>query len=426
MHFNGNRHQRGMSVVALTMILLVLAIVQIGLARRATVHAEETVGRVVGGMLSNIKLGMDEYMKTYSTQLLTGASVSDGTTTVADPLAPTVTELSNMGYLPATTSTVVPAIQGGYNITIARVPAGCGPPPAPTQCNLQSSTWPTNPLRPLGSPRLSIRMLGAAAETIGADGGFSDALTPGTIRGMGAWTRANPAGSVAGIVMAVGGFGSAGYVPNPDLSPYFKRDGSTPLTGNADGGGNSWSNLNNITANNLVTANAYVTPLKTENSACTNANAVAAGSGVVMMCIGGQWKTVSTAVATAGTACTVPGRVATSTANGEQLVCRGTTWVRLVASLPAYREGGRIAVRDGDAVNKPVCDAGGTPAYSFELDQHAVDVTVSPPLQAMYATTQDLGAQWRVIIRLRTNTGTEASANAYNVAAIFKTECYYP
>lgn len=137
----------------------------------------------------------------------------------------------------------------------------------------------------------------------------------------------------------------------------------------------------------------------------------------------GYGATNYTGLKNVGDACTVAGEVATST-TGQQLICRGTQFVTTLNSLPAYRVGQKQLVKDGDVVTKPTCEAGGTPAYSIESNQSAVDVAVAPPRQVQYATVQDLGATWRVVIRLKDNS-TDFSANTYNITAIFHSQCFY-
>jgi hypothetical protein len=83
----------------------------------------------------------------------------------------------------------------------------------------------------------------------------------------------------------------------------------------------------------------------------------------------------------------------------------------------------RVTVKDLDVVAKPTCDTGFSPDRLITLTQIATDVSVAPPKQGMYATTIDQGASWQVIIRLRTDTGTESSGNVYNVTAVMNLEC---
>jgi hypothetical protein len=59
------------------------------------------------------------------------------------------------------------------------------------------------------------------------------------------------------------------------------------------------------------------------------------------------------------------------------------------------------------------------------MNQTAVDVAVIPPLQAQYVSVDDLGASWRVKLRLKDRNTTEVSGNTYNITAVMHIECYY-
>jgi hypothetical protein len=155
-----------------------------------------------------------------------------------------------------------------------------------------------------------------------------------------------------------------------------------------------------------------------------NKNGSIAGT---LQAIGGYGSTSYVAPVNIGDTCATVGAVATST-TGQQLICRGSpsVYVPTVNSLPSYAARGvKVLVKDGDIVNKPTCDPGGAPAYSFEVNQSAIDLAVVPPLQAQYAATDDLGGSWRIKIRLKDRNTTEVSGNTYNITAILHVECYY-
>lgn len=156
-----------------------------------------------------------------------------------------------------------------------------------------------------------------------------------------------------------------------------------------------------------------------------NKNGAVAGT---LMSIGGYGSSTYVALVNVGDACTTVGSVATSTV-GQQLICRGSPskYVPTVNALPSYAaRGAKVLVKDGDVVAKPTCDVGGTSAYSFEVNQSAIDLTVVPPLQAQYAATDDQGTSWKVKIKLKDRNTTEVSGNTYNITAIMHIECYYP
>lgn len=319
--------------------LMVLAVVNQGMAAYAIKHASEVHGKLIGGQERNIRNAVDDYLKTWGPKIVSGGTVSSNGVTVANPLAPTLAELTALGHLHAAINPTPPN-GGSWVIVIEPYPSTCT---IPGPCNLASSIYATKPLTmPNDSGKIDSTALYAAVAEIGADGGFSEPGSPSVITGP-SWTRPNKAGAVAGILFSVGGYGSATY----------------------------------------------------------------------------------TALKNVGDTCTTPGSVAMST-TGQQLICRGTNYVTTLNSLPNFRTSAKVLVKDGDVIAKPSCETGGTAAYSFELTQTTVDLTIAPPLQSLYTTAQDLGGSWQIVIHMKDKNTTDTSANPYSVTALFHVQCYYP
>lgn len=331
--------QGGFSSLAMVALIVFISLINLGLAARQRHHLSEVFGSALGGQGANIKVALDNYLKTYGAQIDAGQQVSNGTTTVANSLAPTLAELYGLGLLKVPMS--APINGGSWVISISTNPSTCTLPGA---CNLTAGVYATVPLTSRSNPAaIDSAALNAAVDQLNGDGGYSEANTPTVITGAGGWTRTNPAGSVAGIFYAIAGFGGGNY----------------------------------------------------------------------------------TALKNVGDACSTQGAVATAT-TGQQLICRGSSFVSTINALSNYREMAKIQVKDGDTVNKPTCDVGGTPAYSYEMTQTAVDIATTPPLQSMYESAQDLGSSWRVIIHMKDRNTVDTSANPYQVTAIFHVQCYYP
>lgn len=332
------KRQAGFSNLQMVVLLLVIALVQVALAAYQRHHISEVFGKVIGGQAKTIKVALDNYLKAYGPLIIANKTVTNGTVTVQKPMEPTLSELEGLGLLHATIGK--PANGGDWVYKIETQPASCTLPGA---CNLATTVYPTNPLTARNSPTaIDGVALNAAIAEIGSDGGYSDVATPSIVSGSD-WTRPNRLGAVAGVLYAIGGYGSASY----------------------------------------------------------------------------------TALKNVGDVCDIPGAVATST-TGQQLICRGTHYVTTLNSLPSYRVGSKVLVKDGDVVQKPTCESGGSPAYSYEMTQTTVDVAIAPPLQSMYLATQDQGSSWKVIIHLKDKNTTDTSANPYSVTALFHVQCYYP
>lgn len=144
----------------------------------------------------------------------------------------------------------------------------------------------------------------------------------------------------------------------------------------------------------------------------------------VLHAIGGYGSATYNAPLNLGDACELPGAVATAT-TGQQLICRGTRWVTTIQSLSNWSTVAKVLVKDGDLVPKPVCEAGGTAAYSFEMTQTAVDVAIAPPLQSMYLAAKDAGSGWQIVIHMKDKNTTDVSANPYSISSIFHVQCHY-
>lgn len=331
--------QGGFSTMHMVVLLVFIALAQVGLAAYQLRYVSETTGRVIGGQARNIKDALNNYLKSYGGRIVAGQSVTKGAITVANPLQPTLQELANLGFLSAVPGK--PANGGDWVYAIETQPSTCT---LPGPCNLITTVYPNQPLTSRSNPAaIDGTALNAAIAAIGADGGYSDITTPSVVGGAGGgWTRANKLGAVPGVLYAIGGYGSAEY----------------------------------------------------------------------------------TALRNVGEDCTTPGAVATST-TGQQLICRGTKYVTTLNSLPSYRTGAKVLVKDGDVVPKPTCEAGGTPAYSFEMTQTAVDVAIVPPLQSLYLATQDQTSSWRIVIHMKDRNTTDVSANPYSITAIFHVQCHY-
>lgn len=339
-HQRSYLRQRGFSTLHLIAVLVVIALAQRGLVAYQKHKASEIVGAVVGGQALDIKTALDDYLKAYGPKIVAAQAVTNGTTTVANPLSPTLAELTALGFLHSTVA--APVTGGSWAIVIETQPSTCT---LPGPCNLATTVYPTAAVVSPNNPTaIDGVALDAAIATIGADGGYSDVASPAVVQGSGGqWTRPNKMGSVAGVLYAIGGSGAASY----------------------------------------------------------------------------------TALKNVGDTCTTPGSVATST-TGQQLICRGSNYVTTLNALPNYRTMSKVLVKDGDVVAKPTCETGGTPAFSFEMTQTAVDVAIAPPLQSLYETATDQGASWKVVIHMKDRNTTDTSANPYSITAIFHVQCYYP
>jgi hypothetical protein len=222
--------QRGYTATAMIIMLSVGGILTAGVARNTIKTSAENSGTAVGSMLAQVNKATGTYTVNNYAALVIGSG----------NLAPTVGDLQNAGLLNANVGT--PPMGGTYAIQISREPAGCVAP----NCNLTSRVWLTLPIRNADTGGIDIRKLGAATDAIGGDGGWSDAISPGTVHGAGGWNRPNPAGSQAGILMAINGYGSSAF------SQYVDRAGKQGMLADFQMGGNNIAGANGINANTVT------------------------------------------------------------------------------------------------------------------------------------------------------------------------------
>jgi type II secretory pathway pseudopilin PulG len=419
----------------------------------------QTNAAMTGQYATTVRDAVNQYENDNDTNLKSGNAVPG----FAVPLQPTIQELLTAHYLPAGFGVTSP-----LQLTFKNVLKLSGTCPSGPDCIVSGLSYSTNAYVDVGG-QVRSDVLIAAVSKIGQDGSMSYAETPGLLTSIGGGTVPNPAGSVAGVLAIRIGYGSGTL---NSMNAYYKRDGSLPLTGDMNANGKNIASVANLTATGTTTTGSLVVgstismtgPGGAPGTAC-GANPTiernASGTGMVI-CSGGTWQLIGNATAgigdgnpcsaagqlgtdptgigfvcngtywtalnttaNAGAACTPAGRTASAINNRETLVCKNGVYVRLANLFDKNVEVSRQLVTDGLTVNKPACDSGGTAAYSFLLTQTVIDVSVTPPRQAMYIAATDNGPSWTVKIRVKDNSGGDFSASSYAVSEVMKLECSY-
>lgn len=226
--------QKGYTATAMIIMLAIGGILTAGASRYAIRTSTENAGNALGQGLAQVNRALATYTINNYKPLV------DGTLS----LTPTIAVLQAAGLLNATFNPV-PPIGGGYAAEITREPAGCVAP----NCNLTARVWYTQSIVDPNTGNIDLAKLGAAAAAIGGDAGWSDAGAVSTIKGLSGWTRANPLGAKAGVLMAISGYGSSAF------SQYVDRAGQQGMLADFHMGGN------NIQAAATVNANSVVLPM---------------------------------------------------------------------------------------------------------------------------------------------------------------------
>jgi prepilin-type N-terminal cleavage/methylation domain-containing protein len=196
-----------------------------------------------------------------------------------------------------------------------------------------------------------------------------------------------------------------------------------------DGSGNPLGSIESdgsVKAQRLILSGTF-----TRYTACTDAGAVArdvAKAAAWLVCSGGQWQPMpATEYAAAGGACTSPGVVVQENANGGRgLYCTsGGTLVPVASILSPISDRTRVTVSDGGVVPKPSCP-GGTAGFSIAAQNTGLDLT-NPvdPYETLSITPVDVGAGWRMDIKLGSALGSVQSGSAIGASATIQTFCRF-
>jgi type II secretory pathway pseudopilin PulG len=456
------RRQGGYLLIELGLVLIVSTILLAGQFSRIVEAIDTSNANSTALYLNEVQGAVNRYIEENLQALKIGNSVVG----FAYPTRPSITELksSPAHYLDARVAATT-ALGLQFNVALTQDPA-CAGDPTNVGCVIAGVVYSTSGYREQGG-QIRTDVLASALTTLGQDGAMSYAEAPGLLRFQGGATMANPAGNTAGVLaIRVGnGSGLTGL-----LNPYYRLDGTKPLSGNMNAANNDINGIKNLQvagqaaiATLEVTGNTKLDSSSTPGTACLTDGSMQRntnGTGLVV-CSSGTWQQVGNVVAGIGEGvpCSMPGQLGsnatgisficngsvwssvntTAALNGvcapdgkmamtvtrDQLVCKNGSYVRLLNLLNKSVEVSRVLVTDGSTVNKPSCDAGGTAAYSFQLTQTVVDVAVTPPRQAMYVAATDNVTSWGVKIKVKDNTGAEFTANTYSISAVMKLECAY-
>lgn len=194
-----------------------------------------------GEDLAQKAAGLDNYMTQHNAAIMNNVPVAG----VANVRAPTMAELTTLGFLPAG-GTAANFYGGSYITRINLVPAACVPP----NCNLEGWVIMNSPVLD-GNGAPSELLASYAAQKAGADGGYSSSgagTDAANITGMnGAWNTPNPFGPVGARTRGI--VASHVFTGTSSLSAFLRRDGS-----DAGMSGALKMNNNNITGANQINA----------------------------------------------------------------------------------------------------------------------------------------------------------------------------
>lgn len=410
--------QRGIAMLELSMALIVMAAIAAANMNAKALADRLQFAEMQGSSLGELSSAGETYLQEWFTELQNGMNIQKNSgnltagTSQGQTLAPTVSNFVDLGNLHKGFSPEATYVSSGgpgqYVFHIDRTGSNCISDPA--TCELDGYVYIDKPVTGPGGTDMDGPAIHAMLKKLGNKGCISLLPNPAVMVGLaGDCGMTNPVpGNPAGVVLVRFGFASSGlsvFVRNHD-----KRDIAL---------------LGNLAITKTATADSFMTNEKTVGASCPNNNALASGSGLWLVCVGNTWQAMGTLNADPGSACLPDGKVATSKVTGEQLICKNGVYIKSTSLMAKMVVVERRSVVDGEFVQKPTCDTGGMPNRSFSFTQSAVDITENPPKQAMVASTTDAGNVWQVRIKLRDETGNEASGNLYSLTQVMNIECVY-
>lgn len=338
------QRQRGVSLPLMAFALVVTALVFSAIGAQRVREANELVGKTRGATLEEIARAVELYRQTNVQELTKPLPIT--VPGVADPYAPTVTELRTGGFI----TTPMVLADADYSIFLSRSPVGCT---APAPCAIWARTALTEPILDVGGELNADRLNALAGRVTSASVSFSGPPNPAVIvGGQGSWTVANPdpAGR-SGIVVMVSGLGGS--------SEPWLRVGDTRNPG---------------FAGPSVTGTQFDTPIKVVGDACTPQGAFASAANGLVYCNAGFWTIYTGPIETGGGACTAQGAMGV-TATGESLICVNSAW----RDHRTYGYSTTAYYAHDTIVTQPTCGVGLTPVATTSAVAASVIIGANNP-----------------------------------------------
>ena len=249
-----NPAPQGFTLVEVGIAAVLVAMIGSGVLMFIADELRTSEAQSAGTSLATLNSAVSAYEAQFAANLASHTTIPiPGYANVANPYAPTVTELTELGFL----KTPVPL--GVYGISINSTVTNGLP---------SGMVWRIAPfLDNLGRP--SQDLAAAAMISAGGDAAFSTTASPSIVTGADGWNATNPQANTAAIVAMRNGSGSAAYL---------RLDGSTPMQGSLNVNNNNITNANAVSAANVTTGSLSSGSISTGN--LTASGAISAGGNI--------------------------------------------------------------------------------------------------------------------------------------------------
>ncbi len=285
--------QRGFITIDIALAMTLSTISMVAAVYKVHTEIAQIFAKSTGQYLYILQTGVNHYVQTHYDALSNGEAI----TRIENSLEPTVAELRARKFLLPTFADTSPL---GLSFATRLKPENC----PGLACSITGLIYSKHPYRDQEGA-LRIDLLAQARLAAGADAALSTAANGSQLVGLdNKWWQANPLGDVAGTLAARVG-AVAGNL-TWQLKQLYKLDGSRPLTGSMNAGGQAilhaktmateWLAANHAMVQKKLTAhNLQLTRLAQAGASCDEGYGAMAidRAGFLLICQAGIWRSAS-------------------------------------------------------------------------------------------------------------------------------------
>lgn len=231
--------QRGSMLIDTALALTVATIALTGQMAQTSEAIDESIAKATGQWAVEYQGGLNGYYSTNGQAIMANQGVAG----VANPYAPTIPELVNLGYLPQGFGSKAPNGQV-FTSNVTQVCPG-------VNCTLAGYVYSTSPYKD-GTGAVRNDLAGIAMQAAGADAGMTPPGQTGQLVGTGnSWQTPMAGVQVGTLAMRVGSYSATDAI----LSQFYMLNGSRKLTGAMNANGNNINSVGNLSAQGKIATN---------------------------------------------------------------------------------------------------------------------------------------------------------------------------